>query len=159
MNKPFKIFHLLSNVVSVGIILISLVYILIIWDSIPAETGIHFASTGEFDVYASKRFAFYPYVIGFGALFLMEIADIVSKKLKSGLKISENTEQKLKKLVSIVLDIMKLCTSFYFTHWAECVIVQKPFNNIVGKTVAIIFILSIIVLIILPMIIKKIVRE
>lgn len=131
MSKSIKHIHTAFTTISWTMLTISLVYLLTIWDTLPNVLGVHFAPGGEFDVYDSKIYIAYPYGVGFGLLFLLELACYVTKRVKSGLKITKSGELKLKVAVYIFIDIIKLSISCFFTHWADCVIKQKMTNRLV----------------------------
>ncbi len=111
-----------------GMLLASLIYLLCIWNTIPEIIGVHFASDGSFDVFDSKLYIAYPYAAGFGFLFLLEKASAACRKSKSGMKISEAGEHRLKLSLSVLINALKLYVSFFFAHWVHCVMVQKPQN-------------------------------
>ncbi len=111
-----------------GMLLTSLIYLLCIWNTIPEIIGVHFAPNGSFDVFDSKFYIAYPYAVGFGSLFLLEKASAVSRKSKSGMKISESGEHLLKFSLSILINGLKLFVSVFFTYWTYCVMAQKPQN-------------------------------
>ncbi len=134
MSKSIKHIHTAFTTISWAMLTISLVYLLTIWNTLPDVLGVHFAPGGEFDVYDSKFYIAYPYGVGFGLLFLLELACYVAKCAKSGLKITKGGECKLKAAVYIFIDIIKLSISCFFTHWADCVMKQQMMNRLVPIT-------------------------
>ncbi len=131
MSKSLKIIHASFTIISWAMLIISLVYLLAIWNTLPEILGVHFAPGGEFDVYDSKLYIAYPYGVGFGLLLLLELAGCVAKRVKSGLKITEAGEKNHKAAVCIFIDIIKLCISCFFTHWADCVMKQNHMNRLI----------------------------
>ncbi len=127
-EKVFRVVHITITVVSWGMLVISLIFLAAKWNTLPKEIGVHFSSTGEFDLYDEKIHAFYPYLLGFGCLLFWEVASILAKKLKSGMKINVDGERLFRAVVCILLDTVKICLSVFWVNWADCVIRQKTMN-------------------------------
>lgn len=120
-----------SSVVSIltwGMLLASLLYLLCIWKTIPEIIGVHFASDGTFDVFDSKFYIAYPYAVGFGFLFLLELASASCRKASIGMKVNAAGEHRLRVFLAVLLNGLKLFVSVFFTHWSWCVMVQKSQN-------------------------------
>lgn len=151
----FNLFHRLLTIISWLFLFVSLVYIIIIWPTIPQEIGIHFGPSGEFDMYDSKTYAFYPYGVGFGLLLIFEGLCLVARKVKSGMNITPEGEHVFRKVVTLLIDIGKLCTSTFFTYWSICVIRQTALRVIVPQITVVILALSFIGTFIVTLLIKN----
>ncbi len=139
MSRIIKTIHIAFTVISWGIFIASLIRIAVVWDSLPDKLGIHFADDGEFDVIGSKTGAAYPYIVSIAALVFCEISALLSKKIKMGMKISDRGNMKIRTALGLLLDIIKLGFSFFFSGvWADCVIRQHPLNTAVPATVMLI---------------------
>ncbi len=143
-----RIFDIVVSILTWSILSVSLVYLLCIWNTIPDIIGVHFASDGAFDVFDSKYYIAYPYAAGFGFLFLLEIASVSVRKARSGMKLSEAGERRLKLSLSFLLNALKLYVSVFFSYWAHCVMAQVPenhqFTRIISWAVIIIFLLFVV---------------
>ncbi|MDE6732349.1 MAG: hypothetical protein K2J77_05680 [Oscillospiraceae bacterium] len=143
MSRAVKIIHIALTATAWGIFTASLVRFIVVWGSLPENLGIHFASDGQFDMISKKSYAAYPYIVTVAALAFFEIAALLSKKIKTGVKISENGDLKIRAALKILLDIFKLGFSFFFSGvWADCVIRQRPLNTIIPAAVMLIMFLS-----------------
>ncbi len=109
-----RILPAVISVLTWGMLLASLIYLLCIWNTIPEIIGVHFASDGSFDVFDSKLYIAYPYAMGFGFLFLLEMAFVASQKSKSGMKISQTGEHRLKLTLSILINALKLFFRIFY---------------------------------------------
>lgn len=155
MGRITKAIHIVLTAAGWGIFLGSLIWLAVVWNSLPDELGVHFAENGEFDVFDSKIFICYPYLIALAAIVLCEAAALISKKINTGMKISEKGEINFRTALVMLLDISKLVFSFFFAGiWADCVIRQDPLDpNIVNFLMLVLF-LSFILFIIAAIVIK-----
>lgn len=155
MSKIIKAIHTALTVISWGIFVMSLIRIAVVWNLLPDKLGIHFASDGEFDVIGSKNGAAYPYLVSITALVFCEISVLLSKKIKMGLKISEKGDIKIRTVLIILLDIIKLGFSFFFSGvWADCVIRQHPLNTNIPAVIMLIMFFMFVVFVIASIVIK-----
>lgn len=155
MRRMIKIIHIALTVISWGIFIASLIRYAVVWDSLPDRLGIHFADDGEFDVIGSKTGAAYPYIVSIVALVFCEISALLSRKIKIGLKISEKGDIKIRTALGILLDVIKLGFSFFFSGvWADCVIRQRPLNTAVPAAVMLIMFFMFCVFVISSIVIK-----
>lgn len=142
MGKITRYFHLGLTLVSWLIFAVGLGYLLTQWKTIPDEIGVHFDQNGKFDISDSKIFAFYPCTTNFILLVVLETACFVCKKIKSDLKISAESENKIKAVLLIFVDISKIIISSFFTYWIFCVVLQNDLNtNVAGVCLGIIAVL------------------
>ncbi len=130
-SKISNIVHKSLVLISYGILLIAFLDAVRRWRDIPDIIGVHFSATGDFDVYASKWYLAYPFLVGFGMLIVLGWIDYVVKKIKSGLKISEEGERCFKSIIWLLTDTVKLCQAIFFAYWAKCVIYQDSLNTMV----------------------------
>lgn len=132
MKKYIKAIHIIFTIVAWGLLCISLICFLFTWDSLPQEIGVHFDSHGSFDVISDKENvfrAFYPYIISLITLVFFEVFAFLSKRVKTGLKISETGERKLRWVSMIFSDIIKVDVTIFFSgNWGYSLIRQQPLN-------------------------------
>lgn len=155
MGRIIKTIHIALTVISWGIFILSLIRIAVVWNSLPDKIGVHFASNGEFDIIDSKNYAAYPYLVSIVALVFCEISALLSKKIKMGMKISEKGDIRIRTALRMLLDILKLGFSFFFSGvWADCVIRQHPLNTNIPAAVMLIMFLLFFVFVIASIVIK-----
>lgn len=155
MSRIIKTIHIALTGISWGIFILSLIRIVVVWDTLPDKLGIHFASDGEFDLTAGKNGAAYPYLVSSAALVFCEISAVLSNKIKPGLKISEKGDIKIRTALKILLDIIKLGFSFFFSGIrADCVIRRHPLNPNVPAAVMLIMFPAFLVFVIAVIVIK-----
>lgn len=155
MRRIIKITHIALTVISWGIFIASLIRFAVVWDSLPDRIGVHFADNGEFDVIGDKTGAVYPYIVSIIALVFCEISALLSKKIKMGLKISEKGDIKIRTALKMLLDILKLGLSFFFSGvWADCVIRQHPLNINIPMAIMLIMTFAFFVFVIALIVIK-----
>lgn len=133
-------------------IITTVIYLIKIW-SLPSDIGVHFGPSGEFDVIANKWFSLYPFLVGYGTLLVMKFFQFLIKKIKSGLKVTENGEENLKLSANLLTSAIAFIVCVFFSYWAFCVLNQTPLNIKIGAGFAIsimivfpIFIISVIVI-------------
>jgi len=81
-EKAFKKLHSTVNIISFGMLSVYLVYMLLVYRNFPQQIGIHYGEDNEFDVYASKWLAFFPFMAGFGLAWIFTLAQIAAQKIK-----------------------------------------------------------------------------
>lgn len=126
MNKDtFRKLQIVVNVLSFGMLGVYLVYMLIVYNIFPKQIGMHYGDDNEFDVYASRAYAFFPFIAGFGLALVFTVGSIaVNKAKRVSRKLSEEDDIFVRKAVLIVFDTMKLFWAVFYTIWAHCVIHQ-----------------------------------
>lgn len=155
MSKVIKILYITITSISWVIFIVSLIRVIIIWDSLPDKIGVHFASNGEFDVFDNKNYIAYPYFIAVMNLVFCEILAILSKKIKLGMKISEKGDSQIRTAFQMLLAMLKLAFSFFFSGvWADCVIRQRPLNTNIPVAIMLIIFFTFFVFIIVSVVIK-----
>lgn len=126
-------FNKVITIVSWIIFIFSIVRILLSYQSLPNELGVHFASDGTFDVVSNKSDYFmigYPYIMTFVILIISEIIVLCLDKIKVGFKITKEGSLKVKELIKILINITKLCYTIYLCFiWSECMIRQININS------------------------------
>lgn len=106
----------------------SLVYFLFRWGSLPDEIGMHFSPDGAFDVVASKAYGFYPHIIGGLIIACGGAANFVIGRVRTGMKLTEQGEQRFKMELRFMVDIVMLLFAGYFTMWSRSVALQLPLD-------------------------------
>lgn len=123
--KTYKKLHAAVNIISFGMLAVYLMYMLAVYGDFPEQIGIHYGDDNEFDVYASKWLAFFPFMAGFGFAWIFTLAQIAAKKIKHiGKKLSEEDDRFIRMTFNAALDAMKLFWALFYTIWAHCVIHQ-----------------------------------
>lgn len=155
MGRTVKIIHIALTVIAWGIFIASLIRFAAVWSSLPENIGIHFASDGQFDMISKKSYAAYPYIVSIVALAFFEVSALLSKKIKTGVKISEAGDRKIRTALALLLDVFKLGFSFFFAGvWADCVIRQRPLNTNIPAAVMLIMLLAFCAFVIAAIVIK-----
>ena len=130
MTKQVKIIHIIGSAIAWGILVYSLIHLLMTYQSLADEIGVHFGGNGEFDVIDSKRYIAYPYIVSLICLVVCEGFAVISQKIKMGFKISGIGEKKIREAFIILMDIFKLSITFFFAGvWADCVMRQRYLNT------------------------------
>ncbi len=130
MNKIIKMIHVMLITLSLGIFLLSLLRLIIVWNTLPDRIGVHFSSTGEFDVFDSKRYIAYPYLIALFAIILVQVITYFIWKIPTGMKISEAKEAKIKSAFQLLIDFSGIGYVFFYAGvWTDCVIRQNPLDT------------------------------
>ncbi len=143
MNKTVRIIHRICVGISILMLGGSLVYYLIRWGQLPAEIGVHFAPSGEFDVIAQKLYGFYPHLIGGLIIAGIAVAGHFLPKLHTGMKVTETGERHFKAALLLTLDGVMLICSFLFTMWSRAVSLQIPLDaQMMGNGVLLTFLLA-----------------
>ena len=120
MNKV----HKAAVLISWGLLAAVFIHLGFKWSSMPETTGVHFDSSGEFDVFASKKYIAYPFVIGVVFLLLLHLAALAVRKARIGLKINSEGETVLRERLMLLIDANRLFISLWAAYWTELVIYQ-----------------------------------
>ena len=113
------------NIVSFTLLGVSLIWLLAVYGDFPEQIGVHYGEDSNFDVIASKSYAFYPFIAGFGFWGIFSLLGLAVKKVKKvGRKLSRKKIKFIKKSALNVLSSMKLFWSVFFTIWNYCIIHQ-----------------------------------
>ena len=113
------------NIIVFGLLGMPLIWLLAVYGDFPEQMGVHYGEDNDFDVIASKLFAFYPFVTGFGLCGIFSLLELAVKKIKNVRKnLTEEKTGFIKKAALIILAAMKLFWSVFFTIWNYCIIHQ-----------------------------------
>ena len=124
-EKAFKKLHTAIKIISFGMLTIYFLYMIAVYRDFPEQIGIHYGDDNEFDVYASKWLAFFPFMAGFGLVGIFTLAGVAARKVKNtGKKLSEEDDRFIRMTFIAALDAMKLFWAVFYTIWAHCVIHQ-----------------------------------
>ena len=124
-ERAFKKLHTAVNIISFGMLTVYFLYMIAVFRDFPEQIGIHYGDDNEFDVYASKWLAFFPFMAGFGLVGIFTLAGVAAKKVKNiGKKLSEEDDRFIRMTFIAALDAMKLFWAVFYTIWAHCVIHQ-----------------------------------
>ena len=129
--KTYRIIHITANIIAVGLLTAFLVYFLLSYGSLPERIGVHFSPLdGEFDVYAKKLFGFFPFVAGFALFLIFSLLTLAVNKVKKlGFKVDETGDRLLRCAAVLMLDVMKLVWSGFFSFWTVCVVQQRRMGD------------------------------
>jgi len=119
-----KKLHRIVNIIAWGMLAAAFIHLCFKWNSMPEITGVHFDSDGEIDVYASKKYIAYPYIVGTAFLLLIQLGDMAARKVRLGLKIASKGESIFRDEIRGLLDLNKLFVSGLAVYWSELVIYQ-----------------------------------
>lgn len=114
MKRPFRIYIRITTIIAYSLLICSMLYLLAIWDTIPDNIGIHFSSEGQFDVYGNKLYSFYPYIVGFLLLIILQLLEWLSKRATINNKYDEI---KVRLVFAVFCNVIKICISVFFTYW------------------------------------------
>ena len=143
LNNKNKVLHIILSVIGYSIFIIGLIRVIFGYNKLPNIIGMHFGGDGSFDMYDSKLWILYPLILTIIFFCVFELVGFFSKKVKTGLKIKEENENKIKSVFLILLDVLKLCFSFFFSGvWVDCLIKQKDLNTIIPIIVLFIIFIS-----------------
>ena len=124
-KKTYKKLHTALGIISFGMLSVYLVYMLAVYGDFPEQIGIHYGEDNEFDVIASRAYAFFPFIAGFGLAIAFTVGGIaVSRAKYISKKLSADDDFFVRKMLLIAFDAMKLFWSVFYTIWAHCVIHQ-----------------------------------
>ncbi len=124
--KKSERFHRITLVLTAVMYGVSLVWFLVSYKGLDDEIGIHFDPQG-FDVFASKKFGFYPFVAGGILTFLFQLFRALSGRLKPSPKISEKGNEEYRALIKVFADCYTLLVAVFFFSWNASVIRQDSY--------------------------------
>lgn len=129
--KAYRIIHIAANILAFGLLGGFLVYFLLSYGGLPERIGVHFSAVdGQLDVYSYKAFGFYPFVMGFGLMGIFSLLTLAVNKIrKLGLKVTDKGETVFRCASALLLDVMKLTWSVFFSVWTYCVVHQTGMGN------------------------------
>ena len=128
MNRKVILLHRLligANILMLGA---SLVYYLIMWNTLPREIGVHFDGDGGYNVTDSKLYGFYPHVVGGIITAGIVLAGRLIQKRSTGLRLTEKGETLFRAELLMTLDLFLFIWSSMFSIWSVCVTRQIPLD-------------------------------
>lgn len=154
--KAYKIIHIIANIIAFGLLGAFLVYFLLSYGGLPERIGVHFsAMDGQLDVYSQKIFGFYPFVMGFGLLAVFSVLTLLVNRIKKlGLKVTEKGNRVFRCAAALLLDLMKLTWSVFFSYWTYCVVHQVGMGD--GTFLDVFRVFFLIVLLAVPVLFSRI---
>ena len=129
--KAYRIIHIAANILAFGLLGAFLVYFLLSYNGLPERIGVHFSAIdGQLDVYSYKVFGFFPFGAGFGLLTIFSLLTLAVNKIKKlGLKVTEDGKTVFRHAAALLLDLMKLTWSVFFSVWTYCVVHQTGMGD------------------------------
>ena len=135
MNRKVILLHRLligANILMLGA---SLVYYLVMWNTLPREIGVHFDGDGGYNVTDSKLYGFYPHVVGGIITAGIALAGRLIQKRSTGLRLTEKGENLFRAELLMTLDMFLFIWSSIFSIWSVCVTRQIPLDlRLIGIT-------------------------
>ena len=147
--------YMIIHITTWFIFAVSLFHFIINYGKLPDEAGVHFAGNGQFDVYDSKVYGFYPFIVSFVALILTYLFERAagSKKVKLGMKLNEKGETLFRGTIVLGLAVEGfLITMVFAYYWARSVEQQIPLpvhSELKGVLIAAFFVVPLTALILL----------
>ena len=128
MGKKALLLHRFLQLLCIGELVWQFVFYLSRWSSLPEQPGIHFAHGGNFDVYASRIYGFYPHLMSLITLTanLLLTWVVRNEKLRLGLKVNERGKRLIIGSIVIVLDLVAAAVELCFCLWVYAVSTQDP---------------------------------
>ena len=118
-----------------GIAGVSLLWFLIALIWLKSPIGVHFAPDGSFDVFDTKLYGFYPHIINAAIIGISALAESLSHKIRTGMKITEQGEAMLSEIFCLTVALGRLWLVLFFGYWNALVILQKPLITIIPTAV------------------------
>ena len=140
--------------------LVSIISVFMVWDQLPDIMGVHFSGSGEFDVFDTKWYIMYPYIISFGSMLLCSVFSLVAKKVRVSKKMTSRGQRRCKMAVYMLLLINGAAYSlFYGVYWPDCVVHQRSLDTAIPRIamplIFAVFVLTVILLIVFSVQDKK----
>lgn len=154
--RAYRVIHIAANIIAVGLLAGALVWFITEYGGLPDRIGVHFSPMdGKFDLFAEKLFGFYPYIAGSVLIGIFSLLTLAVRKLKKlGLRLTDEGENVLRCAAVLLLDLMKLIWSAFFTCWTYCVINQTAMGD--GSFLGFFRIIFLLVLISVPFLFSRI---
>ena len=118
-----------------GLAGVSLLAFLVMLPRLPEQCGVHFSPTGSFDVYDNPLYGLYPHGVNLIVLGILWLADVLTGKVRTGFKVTEEGEAKMTLAVRLAFDWGRLLFVVFFCYWNVCVITQMPLRPPVAVAV------------------------
>lgn len=125
-------FNKILVIISWGVFIVGLLRIIISFDSLPYEIGVHFSPNGQFDVFTNKKDLLligYPFLMSFTILLISQVVMLLLYKMKVGFKIKKKGEFELKDSIKLMINISNIFYVIYLSLiWGNCIIRQIDLN-------------------------------
>ena len=126
--------------------------IALIW--LRSPIGVHFAPDGSFDVIDSKLYGFYPHIVNAAIIGMTALAEFLSSKIKTGIKITEQGEALLADTFCLTIGLGRLWLVLFFCYWNALVILQKPLITIIPTAMLLLLLLGLIAMLFAMLIVR-----
>ncbi len=124
-SKVFVIHKAIAGIVFL-VLGISLIHFIIVWKDMPQEIGMHFDGEGNFDVYESKNYGFYPYVISTVIISALLLGGRFVKKVNTGIPLSEKGDLIFRNIILFAFDAVMIYMCIFALFWSRAVEKQHP---------------------------------
>ena len=114
---------------------VSLLAFLVMMPQLPDPCGVHFDPNGNYDVYDSPLYGFYPHGVNFIVLGILWLADVLARKVRTGFKVTDAGEQKMTLAVQLAFDWGRLLFVAFFCYWNVLVLTQTALQPSVAVAV------------------------
>lgn len=154
-SKVFVIHKAVAGIVFL-VLGISLIHFIIVWKDMPQEIGMHFDGEGNFDVYESKYYGFYPYVISTFIILALLVCGRFVKKIGIGLSLDDKGDMLFRNTILFAFDVAMIGMCVFALNWSYSVRHQCRLNiGIMRAIVLLMFVLAFLVVPTLLIIIKQ----
>jgi hypothetical protein len=127
MNRKVILLHRLFIAANILMLGASLVYYLVMWNTLPPEIGVHFDGDGNYNVTDSKLYGFYPHAVGGIITAGIVLAGRLIQKRSTGLRLTEKGETLFRGTIVLGLAVEGfLITMVFAYYWARSVEQQIP---------------------------------
>ena len=138
--KIINYIHKVIVIISWILLLTGIIRLILTYNILPNEVGVHFDSDGSFDVIVNKSkllYVCYPYIVSLIIILLSDFIIYISSKVKIGLKVNKEKENIIKSLFKILIDInLRFSWVFFLSFiWSDCVIKQHYLNTAIPVTI------------------------
>ena len=125
-----------------GLAGLSLAWFLIALLWLKSPIGVHFDSDGNFDVFDSKLYGFYPHLINLLCIGITALADFLTGKINPGLKVTPQGETAARTAIWLSIGFGRFGVVLMFCYWNALVIFQHALTPEVPQTIMLLLMLG-----------------
>lgn len=124
--------HFIFTALSWFIFAVDLLYFLMNYGSLPEEAGVHFSGRFEFDVYDSKAYGFYPFIITLIALVIIKAAAFAAERVKLGAKVTKQGDILMRYIFIVTLDLEGIMIALMFAYYWSLSVIRQDASIMAG---------------------------
>ena len=125
MSKALNITFYIITAICWAVFVGSFIWLVVSIKTMPEPLGVHFGDDGNFDIYAGKSFAFYPFIVGAVALFMLTVFKGLSGKVS--LNVDPEGCELMLAAFGVLVALFEILVSVYCFIWNYCIIKQHSF--------------------------------